>query len=283
MGVAGAALSFQGTQFPERNGCRFVVFAASLFAFGGSLASLSLAGELRFFNAFFDACGMFVSCRENAPGTDTAGFRNGQADHLRVDEANLAVEQVPDVRQQAFRRIKGTAAQLDCERNADMLRLQAQTRHLAQRDALRRLFFRRAERSCAQQEQTVAHLATELFHQVLHLGTGIEAVVFHFNEPEFFFAGMVEHKVHFLATVAKVLRVAGVKGGTLRSADQVARIELEAVHSLYARDSGLAEFTRHGAQGLACSGNGRPAPSRLADFPTVPDHPRFHLAALALS
>ena len=257
---AGFALgALLGTLLPEGKG-RFALpaaaFVAEFFLMAGLLClnftlDFPLSGEAGFFHALVDAGGVFAVGGSNGPRADAAGFGDGQAEHLRVDETDLPVEQVTDGGEQGLGREESGGAELDGEGNANMLGLETHAGHIAQGDALCRFLLRGTEGCCAQQKKAVAHLAAEFFDEVTDFGTGVEAVVFHLDEPELFFAGVVEHEVHFLAAVAEVLGVVRVERGAFKTADVVARLKVEAVQTFYAAGAGLVHDGEEGAGEVA--------------------------------
>jgi hypothetical protein len=211
---------------------------AVAFMFFCNLARV-VALSLGCFEPLADAGRVVVARRGDGPWSGPAGFGDGQTEHLWVDEAHLAVEQVAYGGEQGLGREEAGVTQLYGECEADMFGIHAHSRHFSQGDAFLGLFLWSAESGSALQKQAVSHFAAEFFHEIPHLGAGIEAVVLFFDEPEFFFAGVVEHKIHLLAAVAEVLGVVGVEGGAFKAAHIVARFKVEAVHAFHAAGASL--------------------------------------------
>ena len=245
MGAGFAFFSLHGALFPEGNvGFACLAAAASCHAFAVAFLFLCEFACFRLFalgvfEAFADAGGVLVSCRGDGPGSGTAGFGDGQTEHLRVDETHLAVEQIADGGKERLGREEPGVAQFNGESQAYVLCLQTHASDFPQGDAFLRLFFRGTESRCAQQEEAITNLAAEFFHQFTHLGAGVEAVVLHLDEPEFLLAGVVEDEVHLLAAVAEVLGVVGVEGGAFEAAYVIACFEIEAVQSFNAAGTRL--------------------------------------------
>lgn len=182
---------------------------------------------------------MSIPRRSNGPRPGAPRLRNGQTQHFRVNKTNLAVKKILNRRKQTLRRIQPCFPQLNDKRDANMLCLQTHTRHLAQRYSLRRLLCGGAKRGSAQQKQPVAHFAAKLLHKLPHLRASIESIILHLNKPQFLLARVVENKIHLLATVAKILRMVRIKGGTLATANIIPRFKVKAMHPLHTTGSYL--------------------------------------------
>lgn len=121
-------------------GLAFFLFELFLFAafcgggllsLGGFAALLLLVGEPGFLDAALHSGGVFIACRRDAPWAGAAGFGDRQAYHLGINEAHLSVEEILDVRQQAFGREEAGASQLDGEGYAYVFGMQAHACHIA--------------------------------------------------------------------------------------------------------------------------------------------------------
>ena len=102
MVAAHAGLAFFRPLFPEgdvRFSCFALFFCGLFFGMAGAFLGKALLFFVRksgFLDSFLNARGMCRACRGDGPRANAAGLCDGQAEHVRVYKADLAVEQVFD-------------------------------------------------------------------------------------------------------------------------------------------------------------------------------------------